>query len=256
MYKLKFLTLFNNLKAVADLKFFADATIFDQNFDLWIRRRNSRYRTYIKVIKLIRNCIRNNKSLQRVLTRDRQNFQRITTWLPMLTAVAKEFGEVFLAVTKGCDAEIVQYANAHERSVLAILSDDTDCLIFRGVWRLWLMKDLNVETLDTFEYDKVKLRKFLDLDEDQMVVLSTISGNDIIPWDKRHVKAVDRSMIMQTWLDRSKVIKRLPSFRSRQKALIDQLYKGIFKEYPPSIKAQIEKSFEQYNTVSCEKKNY
>jgi hypothetical protein len=104
------------------------------------------------------------------------------THLDIIEHTARQYGTLIVTITKECDAEIAKYANLNSR-VIAILADDTDFLIFAGAWRYFSIKDMKPWTSQTKEYSRVALRRHLELNDDELVLLSTLNGNDVIQFD-------------------------------------------------------------------------
>lgn len=177
-YRLELENLLLKLQEVADLVFFEDGPVVDQKFQTWVKRSNLKYREMLDLIEKISKGF----SLQQVVENLKQ-IPRATTFMRMVEKVATKFGKLVVSVIKECDAELARYAN-NNKSVLAVLVDDTDFLVFAGHWRYFSLKQLNTFTLVTMEYDKRSLRYHLGLDDLQLRVLSTIAGNDIIQYEE------------------------------------------------------------------------
>lgn len=68
-----------------------------------------------------------------------------------------------------------------------MLADDTDFLIFPGQWRYFSLQNINFETMTTVEFSRRALRKCLNVNDRQLIILSTLAGNDVIKhhqvWD-------------------------------------------------------------------------
>jgi hypothetical protein len=176
--RMEFENLLKKLSAVANLVFYEDGPVLNTKFDTWVKRQNENYSKTIAVMEQVNEGF----SLQDIVDNIR-NVPSVTTFLPMIEATALKYGKLIVTVTKECDAELVRYAN-NDPSVVAILADDTDFLVFPGRWRYLSLKQLNFETLVTLEYDKRALRLHLGLDDIQLRVLSTIGGNDIIQYEE------------------------------------------------------------------------
>lgn len=107
----------------------------------------------------------------------------ITSGTDFIRATAKKYGKRIVTVTKECDAELARYA-CNNPSVIAVLADDTDFLIFPGKWKYLSIAELNLDTLKTKEFSRTALRRYLGLNDKQMIVFSTIGGNDIVKYDQ------------------------------------------------------------------------
>lgn len=159
-----------------------------------------------------------------------------------------KYGKHFIAISKDGDAEIAQYAN-NNPSVLAVIGDDTDFLIFPGSWRYYSLQNIDMENLMTVEYSRTALRNFLRLDNNQMIVLSTLAGNDIIRRDEvshfhQENNCYGNPKKKFPWL--ANYIKKLPtSFFP----LFGVIARNILHDDRKETKNRIRDSFEQYNIV-------
>lgn len=106
----------------------------------------------------------------------------ITSGLESIELLAKQYGKRIVTVTKECDAELARYA-CNNKSVIAVLADDTDFLIFPGKWKYLSIGELNLKNLRTKEFSRTALRQYLGLNDKQLIVFSTIGGNDIVKYD-------------------------------------------------------------------------
>lgn len=165
------------LSEVADLVFYEDGPTVSGKFETTVKRQNEKYNRKMQIYDMIYGKV----PLQQIVD-SLDDIPSITTHLAMIENVAKTFGKLIVTVTTECDAELVQYANS-DPSVLAVIADDSDFLIFSGTWRYWSLKSLDMNTLKTFEYNKSALRTILRLDDDQLKIFSTLGGNDFIQYD-------------------------------------------------------------------------
>lgn len=97
-----------------------------------------------------------------------------------LAAIAQLFEDFHHSTKHEADFEIVLYATKH--NALAILSDDTDFLIFSGPWRLWSAHGVHIAEpmqLRTTEIDRMKFKRALKLTTEQLPLFASLYGNDI-----------------------------------------------------------------------------
>lgn len=173
--------LFKNLSVVADLIFFEDGPVEDEKIEIRNSVRDERYSDMINILQHIyegtpiRQISNNGNERGKELP-------RASCMVDAIHAKAKQYGQIILTGKKGCDAEIVHYANNHQ-NVLAILGNDSDFLIFPGKWRYFSVRELNITSLKTMEYDREVLRNHLDLSNEELYILSTLAGNYWIPYD-------------------------------------------------------------------------
>jgi hypothetical protein len=239
--------LLEKLSKVADLVFFEDGPVVNHKMETWLKRQNEKY---LKSINIIEEIYRERPV--REIARDVWDIPRITTYLSMIEETIKKFGELVVTVTKECDTELARYAN-NNPTVLAIFADDSDFLIFKGKWRYFSLSQLNLENLTTLEYDKIALRDFLGLDDRQMIVLSTLGGNDIINYDEVRGfhqyycghRADQKFPWLAGYIKESLPIQFYP--------LIESIAENVLQDNSQETKDRIKESFELYNTVKQRK---
>ncbi|XP_037029703.1 uncharacterized protein LOC119069685 [Bradysia coprophila] len=233
IFRKEFETFLENLSEFANLVFYEDGPSVKIKELTKTNRRRDRQDLEIEIIKQI-----DEGTPLKELT----NVPRIKTSLGFL----RKFGKHFIAVTKECDTEIARYAS-NDSSVLAVLSEDTDFLIFPGPWRYFSIESVNLKDTDltTIEYSRTALRNYLGLNDKQMIILSTLGGNDIV--GRLEVRQFHR---------------RLGCTRENKFPLLAKYIKGLpMKFYPllytiasevlrndlPQTTDRLNESFEQYN---------
>ena len=143
----------------------------------WMKRQNERYYKSICII----DKINQNYSLDDIINSER-DMPSVTSHLYIVEVLAEKYGSLTLSINRECDAEMAQFAYRNPR-VLAILADDSDFLIYPGNWRYFSLRDLNQESLQTMEYNRHALRDYLQLNDNELILLSTLNGNDVIRFD-------------------------------------------------------------------------
>lgn len=95
------------------------------------------------------------------------------------------FGDFHYSVKNECDAEIAQYAKRH--SAFAVITSDTDFLIFDGSYKRWSAKDIQImdslkSTEDTeiwtIEFNQSALKNCLSLSQHHLPLFATLLTND------------------------------------------------------------------------------
>lgn len=159
--------------------FFKDGLIKNHKYRTWIKRQNARYHDSYEVL----SCVYSGCSVDDILQRCLNKLEGMATVIPVVEEMAAKHGNLIFSLSKECDVEMARYANKH--NVLAILSEDSDFLIFKGKWKLWSIYKLYAETLKTCESSRKALRKLrkLSLNDDQLSILPTIAGNDMIEFE-------------------------------------------------------------------------
>ncbi|XP_039432270.1 uncharacterized protein LOC120414984 isoform X1 [Culex pipiens pallens] len=176
---------FAKLRAIgATLVFFCDGVVQEEKYVTWNERQKRKYEDTIRILDAVDEGI----SLDTLINLFRRDFPG--NWLYPVKEVAKKHGRVVTSIANECDKELVQYANSV--NALAIISNDTDFLIYEGFWQYWSCKDMNFETLTTKAYNRVGLVRHLGLEFRQMPLLATLAGNDVIHYDE--VKQFHRTL--------------------------------------------------------------
>jgi hypothetical protein len=81
-----------------------------------------------------------------------------------------------------CDVEMAHFA--WKEHCFAILSQDTDFVILQGAHHFLTVQELNLETMTTLAYSREGLLKFLGLEPQQLFLLASLLGNNIVPVSK------------------------------------------------------------------------
>lgn len=165
----KFLERLRN--AGATLVFYCDGSIQMEKLKLWCDRRTNSFAVSEKILRA------------KVWTTDSPRLNLQYACKPLLVSLLKvieqeEIGEVVITSKNECDAEMGKYA--FENNAFAILSDDTDFLIFEGAFQLWECITLCLDDMKGFRFDRKALREKLSLTDvnNQMKILAAMGGND------------------------------------------------------------------------------
>lgn len=231
--------------AGAELVFFQDQLVETSKYETWMVRQNLRYKEHIEVI----DRIDSGQSVDEILKDFAEKLRGFPTVVPLIETMATKHGILKFSVNKDNDVEMVRYANEHK--ALAILSDDSDFLIFKGDWNLWSIKDMDVKTLKTLEFNRKGLRSTLRLTDKQLSILPTFAGNDIIRYDEIKVAlcANFRYTISQKFPNIAEFIRSsLPDNENEKVKIIASKMLGNTQ---PETLSRVKFSLRAYNTVSC-----
>ncbi|XP_053690965.1 uncharacterized protein LOC128739496 [Sabethes cyaneus] len=160
-----------------ELVFFNDGSIQQVKFATWKERQMRKYNTSIDIINAVDTNVYNLNSL---VARYHNEIPRNTRY--SLQEAAQKHGTYKLSIESECDQDLATYATLHK--ALAIITDDTDFLIFDGPWRIWVSSTFDMVNLTIFEYSRTNLLQYLKLSAHQLPLLATLSGNDIINYDE------------------------------------------------------------------------
>lgn len=158
----------------AELVFFSDLTVQTEKNEEWLNRRDEEFKIFKKLYDLIDSGI----SLEKIVAEQKDAKSLSSTFYGM-AIIARKYGTFHSSVRHECDLEAAQYATRH--NALAVITNDTDFLIFEGSWRFWSSQDINItqsNRLKTAEYNRNALLDLCSLSMHQLPLLATLVTND------------------------------------------------------------------------------
>lgn len=176
IYESRIETILTKLSVIANVVCFIDGS---DKSNKKLKKRDEKYEKEMKVMNRIYKKI----PLETIAAEIKSYVGHSSVSISMLKMLAKRHATLIITERENFDAELVKYANDHP-SVIAILAEDSDLLIFPGLWRYFSVMNFNVDSLSTIEYSKTELRRFLGLNDMQIKILPTIAGNDIISYSE------------------------------------------------------------------------
>lgn len=235
----------SQLAQAANLVFFSDGPITDQKLETWMKRSDDQYDQMIDVI----DRIKLGQPLYHII-RAKRNLPSVGISIPAIEASARAYGSLNVTVTAETDAELIQFVQTNP-NVLGILADDSDFLIFPGSFRYFSIRQIDRETLTTIEFDRIALRQFLGLNEQEMIILSTLGGNDFMQYD------MVRSFHERTCGHRAEIkfpylanyIKNNNLSMDSIHELVDHILCNVVQNYEQHAKDLIYESLNSYDTV-------
>uniref|UniRef100_A0A336MD79 CSON013631 protein n=1 Tax=Culicoides sonorensis TaxID=179676 RepID=A0A336MD79_CULSO len=148
------------VSAGARLAFFGDGPIVYKTQETWFNKKQNKYNQRLKLFDRM-----NENGLIAV-----QNIKYMTPpnslIKSLLREVAKDFGPLIISTEYECDTVLAAYAT--KNNAYAVLTDDTDFLLYPGNWKVWFIKDLDKINFNILQYDPAILRNTLGLAELQM----------------------------------------------------------------------------------------
>lgn len=163
------------LKSVScSLVFFKDLKIEDGKIEEKLRRHKQTFKWY----KDLYDEIDENKTLKDIITK--KEFKGLGAVRMDFRKIAKIYGDFHNAIDHDADWEIAKYASEH--NAMAVISEDTDFLIYNGSWRLWSPHNIKItesNQIQVTEYTKNAITKALpELSSNQLPLFATLVGND------------------------------------------------------------------------------
>lgn len=168
------------------LVFFVDLTYDETKIKEKLMRSNKRQRSYNKFY----DAIYQQQTLRKIAS---SCYGAITSTLAGRLELARKYGQVINATVKECDFLLAQYATHH--NAMAVVSNDSDFLIFRGPWRFWNASRLRSRKKKFFadEYSRDLIPSTFSLTMDKMPLFATLLGNDITKYKAQLATFVRRS---------------------------------------------------------------
>jgi 5'-3' exonuclease len=155
--------------------FFFDGMTPESQRVTWVQRRQRKVDNISKIFEhLDKNPVDQAIKLQGML--------------PSLVAATASFVAKYVCgcdvhrSVSDCDVEMARFAQKED--CFAILSQDTDFVILQGARHFLTVEKLNLETMTTLAYSQEGLLKFLGLEPQQLFLLASLLGNDIVPVSK------------------------------------------------------------------------
>ncbi|XP_053690969.1 uncharacterized protein LOC128739501 [Sabethes cyaneus] len=219
-----------------ELVFFSHGPVQKLQFDTWERKQLQKYNDSIDIINAIDTEVLN---LNTLVDRYRDKIPNNTRYSAQ--EIAKKHGTYKLAIEIDCDQDLTAYATSHR--AMAIITSDTDFLIFDGSWRIWVSSSLDMENLTIFEYSRTNLLQYLKLSAHQLPLLATLSGNDIVNYDE--VKRFHARLGNPT----QKFFNVANFIRTHLKATVKELVVQGCGKSNPTLENRFQESLDFYKTV-------
>lgn len=165
--------------AGAELVFFNSIYTQIEGIERWIDQAEMKYEKCSRLLELIHkkpmfDDLANSDEAKSVV----HIVDKLT--IHTLFTLAKQYGTMI----KDNDVRRSMAAYAAEKNALAVMSGSADFLVFNGDYMIWSLQRLHFIGLTTMQFDKVALRKHLDLTKQQMRFLVGMIGNQIVPNEK------------------------------------------------------------------------
>lgn len=153
------------INAGARLVFFIDGRLQEAKYNHWLARQDD---VYANSLRLLGVAERQRCKVEGNVTRQ--------SFVTALIATARTKGRLYTTYDFECDKEVAAFCN--EFGAFAVITNDSDYLMFRGDWRIWCSSSLSITTMCTEEWNKTALWLKLGLEWQQMPFVAGIAGND------------------------------------------------------------------------------
>lgn len=172
-------SVFNKLQhAGADLVFFAMGAKLSDDLDIFIPNRETNYMAHISILDDIDASEGNwNKKFQ-----EKYKKRAPVTFQFNMMKLAQQHGELRINYCRH-NQEIAKYVNENADNILALITNDTEFLIFDGDYQFWRATDLTIKDMAAFRFCRAMLRAHLELNTQQLELLSALSGTVYLPGD-------------------------------------------------------------------------
>lgn len=165
----------NALKSTgSSLVFFSDLNIQEGKVDEWLGRRDEEFQVYTELYDLIGRGL----TLREIIDGQSDRKSLSSTFYGM-AVIAREYGDFNHSVRRECDLEVANFAKVN--NALAVITNDTDFLIFDGDWKFWSAQDIHItqsNRLKTIEYNRNGIANICSLAKYQMPLFATLLAND------------------------------------------------------------------------------
>uniref|UniRef100_A0A182R0P8 Constitutive coactivator of peroxisome proliferator-activated receptor gamma n=1 Tax=Anopheles farauti TaxID=69004 RepID=A0A182R0P8_9DIPT len=231
----------------AELVFFYDGSLLATKYDTWIKRQSYKYENMIEIMDAIDRRV----PLAKVAERYQTNIPNNTDI--NLKRVAKQHGKVIVSMHVECDQALAAYATEH--NALAVLSHDTDFMIFPGEWQLWSADHINRQTLATRGYNRQALLRLLGLRWDEIGVWASLAGNDFFNYDELEPFLNNLGPHSQKFYRLAEYVRSLPVKKGLDESTVHSILRRVYKNRSMPLEA-IEWFKHSVNFYKIDKQSY
>lgn len=159
------------IQSGAELVFFCDAHVRDSKLPVWCSKQNEHWNN------LFVNQEEKWKDVFEALQRNKCHllFENLVQMVR-----EKNLGQIYTSTDVECDRAIIKYVK--DRSVFAVISNDTDFLIFDVEYELWnyelLGGEFDVNNQTIYRINRSEFKNSLNMTNDEIKIMAIILGND------------------------------------------------------------------------------
>ncbi|XP_053695997.1 uncharacterized protein LOC128743444 [Sabethes cyaneus] len=224
------------------LVFVSDGPTRPSRFDCWMKRSDDRYNNFIKIIDAVDSGKLGLDSLVQHFGND------IPANTYPFEEIARKHGTFRLSIASDCDQDVATYATLQR--AMAVITNDTDFLIFNATWRIWVASGLDMDEFTTFQFNRTNLIQYLELNRNQMPLLASLAGNDIIDYQ-------ELKLFHSRIGDPKQTIKNIANFiLSRPNESVKALLSQVFDRTSAELENRFQSSIDSYNINSSTLDSY
>lgn len=174
--------LISTLKATgATLIFFSDLNAMPDKLDQWLQRRDESFKSKVQLYDLIRS----GRSVSAIIS-SIDKHQNLSSASIGMRLIAQKYGEFQYTIHDDCDLELARFAK--ENDAFAVVTNDSDFLIFEGKFKFWKASEFGFnriqrDQITATQYDRNCLGDLCGLEPHQRALFATLLGNGIIDSD-------------------------------------------------------------------------
>lgn len=169
---------FKQLKdANAELIFFAAGKKLTDELMVFIPKREEEYMKYVDVMDQIDAA---DGSVSDFLRRKNYDIRAPITLEYNMQKLAQEYGELRINYVRH-NQEIAKYIEQHDGTILAVVTNDNDFMVFDGEFQFWQANYINMKDLLGSRMCRENMRAHLGLNSAQLQLLSALSGSSYLP---------------------------------------------------------------------------
>ncbi|XP_065088167.1 uncharacterized protein LOC135709708 [Ochlerotatus camptorhynchus] len=228
---------FAKLKGLgAELEFFLDGTVPSFKLQTWRERRDTEYQELIELI----DAVDKGTDIETIL--EQLGSPGCSYAVEYL---AKKHGRLTVSMEKECDQELAAFAC--KSKAMAIISNDSDFLIFDGDWRYWSCREIDINTLEAVEYNRRALLEHLGLNFSQMPLFATLCGNDIVKFEEVQHFHYRLGQFSRKFINVANFVRKQPADLSNP-ADLQKILKHAFGSRYKQIEMRFQQSLDFYKT--------
>ncbi|XP_053663334.1 uncharacterized protein LOC128712467 [Anopheles marshallii] len=207
--------------AGAELVFFYNGHTHPTKRDIWITSQNEKYNAMIHIV----DAINSRMSLDRIVVKFEKTIPTNTNL--KLRRKARLSGKLIVPTELESDQALASYATKH--NALAVITHDTDFLIFAGKWQLWHANRINPTTLVAQAFNRQALLQKLGLQWQQMAVWATLAGNDFFKYDELEPFLNDLGPHHQKFTKLAEYVRSLPITKQLDAGTVQSILERVYK---------------------------